>query len=353
MRNVGPAPRQEVISLPLEPDIKGKLFSRGLRTLPDIDFHVPSSLVTEAQINTEEAVEILQVCSSMHQGSWRDVGAVSALDILHSQRGAQRVSTSCYELDRILGGGVMCGEVTEFCGVPGIGKTQLGMQLAVNVQIPTTLGGLRRKPVYIDTEGSFMVERLHDIASASVRGYNHKMRALHIDPSRAQEISVEEILDRIHYFRIHDSAEQVSLVAMLERFLQADPEVGIIIVDSVTFHFRQDFRDLAHRTRVLTKMAQDFMAVAERHSIAVVFMNQVTTKVQEGLESRLIPALGDSWGHAASTRVILYWQDDSRYAHVYKSPCQQAQKAQYLVSTDGVRDIAPRLTEKRARDLIN
>jgi hypothetical protein len=31
----------------------------------------------------------------------------------------------------------------------------------------------------------------------------------------------------------------------------------------------QDFRDLAHRTRVLTQMAQDFMTVSERHSIAV------------------------------------------------------------------------------------
>lgn len=37
--------------------------------------------------------------------------------------------------------GVARGCVTEFCGAPGIGKTQLGMQLVVNVQVPAVLGG--------------------------------------------------------------------------------------------------------------------------------------------------------------------------------------------------------------------
>ena len=32
------------------------------------------------------------------------------------------------------------------------------------------------------------------------------------------------------------------------------PQVRIIVVDSITFHFRQDFQDLAHRTRVLTQV---------------------------------------------------------------------------------------------------
>lgn len=34
-------------------------------------------------------------------------------------------------------------------GVPGVGKTQLGMQIAVNVQIPVAFGGLGGKAVYI------------------------------------------------------------------------------------------------------------------------------------------------------------------------------------------------------------
>ncbi len=42
------------------------------------------------------------------------------------------------------------------------------MQLGVDVQIPDCFGGLDSEAVYIDTEGSFIVERLVDIATATV-----------------------------------------------------------------------------------------------------------------------------------------------------------------------------------------
>jgi RAD51-like protein 2 len=50
---------------------------------------------------------------------------VSALDHLRGTPAA-RISTASAALDRLLGGGVAPGCVTEFCGVPGVGKTQLG-----------------------------------------------------------------------------------------------------------------------------------------------------------------------------------------------------------------------------------
>ena len=99
------------------------------------------------------------------------------------------------------------------------------------------------------------------------------------------------------------------------------------------------------------QMAQDFMSVAEQHSLAVVHINQVTTKIQEGQESKLIPALGDSWGHAASTRVILYWDKDQRFAHVFKSPCMSPSTVPFLICQDGVRGIRPvAVSEKRLRE---
>ena len=41
----------------------------------------------------------------------------------------------------MLDGGIWRGELTEVVGTPGVGKTQLGMQLAIDVQIPVVLGG--------------------------------------------------------------------------------------------------------------------------------------------------------------------------------------------------------------------
>lgn len=43
------------------------------------------------------------------------------------------------------------------------------MQLAVDVQIPECFGGVAGEAVFIDTEGSFMVDRAADIATACVR----------------------------------------------------------------------------------------------------------------------------------------------------------------------------------------
>ena len=87
-------------------------------------------------------------------------GPQSALDLLLSRQRAPRIVTFCSELDRALGGGVSTSAVTEFCGVPGVGKTQMGIQLAVDVQIPVSCGGLGGRAVYIDTEGADWMECL-------------------------------------------------------------------------------------------------------------------------------------------------------------------------------------------------
>jgi len=47
--------------------------------------------------------------------------------------------------------------------------TICSMQLSVDVQIPVCFGGNAGQAVYIDTEGSFVVERLVDIAQAAVK----------------------------------------------------------------------------------------------------------------------------------------------------------------------------------------
>eukprot|EP00043_Microstomoeca_roanoka_P009415 m.89426 g.89426 ORF g.89426 m.89426 type:complete len:96 (-) comp14577_c0_seq5:120-407(-) len=66
----------------------------------------------------------------------------------------------------MLGGGIEPRKLTEFCGAPGAGKTQLAMQLSANCQLPEELGGLAGSVAYIDTEGSFMPERFQTMAVA-------------------------------------------------------------------------------------------------------------------------------------------------------------------------------------------
>ncbi|KAH0482145.1 MAG: uncharacterized protein KVP18_000262 [Porospora cf. gigantea A] len=54
----------------------------------------------------------------------------------------QRIFTFSMDVDSILDGGVPVGAgITEICGLPGTGKSQLCMQLAVTVQVPTGMSG--------------------------------------------------------------------------------------------------------------------------------------------------------------------------------------------------------------------
>ena len=70
-------------------------------------------------------------------------------------------------------------------------------------------------------------------------------------------------------------------------------QVRLLVIDSVTFHFRQDSSDMAQRARVLASLAQSLTRLAAYRCIAIVLMNQVTTKVADGDISQIIPALGE------------------------------------------------------------
>jgi hypothetical protein len=72
--------------------------------------------------------------------------------------------------------------------------------------------------------------------------------------------------------------------------------------------------------------------------LAVVLINQITTKIGEGpgSSSFLAPALGETWAHACTNRAMLYWQDGQRFARLYKSPSLPFNTASYVVTQDGV-----------------
>ncbi len=47
------------------------------------------------------------------------------------------------------------------------------------------------------------------------------------------------------------------------------PLIKLIVIDSISFHFRHDIDDMGLRTRLLNSMAQSLMALAFHHSVAV------------------------------------------------------------------------------------
>ncbi|XP_071944992.1 DNA repair protein RAD51 homolog 3-like [Antedon mediterranea] len=331
-------------SLPLPSIIRQKLFGAGFLTLDDFNGLKPSQLSKELNSSLEEACEVLKAIDDVNlvRNTLKDGtnGCRMALEILQEEQRQQSIITFCEEIDDMLGGGIPLGKTTEICGAPGVGKTQMCMQLAVDVQIPTVFGGIEGEALYIDTEGSFIVERASEIATAVVEhcGRIAASQQNHDQLNAMITFTEDSVLSGIHYSRCQDFVELIAFINTLPKFLSSHPKVRIIIIDSVAFHFRHDIDNLSLRTRLLNGLAQNLIKLAMENTIAVVLTNQMTTKFGgEDGSSRLIPALGESWGHAATIRMILYWQASQRLAMLYKSPSRQEKTVPYQVAKCGIR----------------
>ena len=148
----------------------------------------------------------------------------------------------------------------------------------------------------------------------------------------------------------------------MPQFLEKHPDIRLVVIDSVAFHFRHDYEEFAQRARLLTSYAQSLAILARKYDVAVVLMNQVkrfslkcallslinacwrqvTTKMDDksdgSRDATLVPALGNSWAHACTTRCMLYWDCGTRVARLIKSPNRPDIAVQYSIAADGVRD---------------
>eukprot|EP01036_Dinobryon_divergens_P031426 gene31426-40820_t len=381
---------RSVQSLPISQSLLDKLESHGFRYVSDLKDVKPFDLVSELGVSPSIAMSILETAKqsllSTTSTSAENIVVddfaskpvinsvkITAKDLLTKYTTKNRpIITFCKSLDAILGGGVQIGQITEFCGVPGIGKTQLAIQLALNAQIAEVFGGNAGEAVYIDTEGSFMPERAAEMATELS---SHLRKIAKISESRkienfasqkvaAESLTMERFLEGINVFRCHDQIELLATINHLFAYLKLKPQVRIVIIDSIAFHFRQDVADAAARGRVLGSMAQTLHQLAYDYDIAVVVINHVTTKFDKPSTSsesagdsgnavlrRLAPALGDLWSHSVTSRVMMYWhsavtsdgdpqtQTQQRRASLVKSPMMPPAHALFRVFEKGIRDV--------------
>eukprot|EP00750_Incisomonas_marina_P016963 INCI19695.1.p1 GENE.INCI19695.1~~INCI19695.1.p1 ORF type:complete len:473 (-),score=66.33 INCI19695.1:406-1824(-) len=409
-------------SLPIPPKYRSKLDDGGYKTVRDISDVRPLELARDLEISPQEGLDLWRLAvgtgasplvstaaastpsKAVSSGSFSKVLAMqqktihkktsrshTALDMFAKGRSSRGVVSFCRSLDKLVGGGhgFPCGEITEICGQPGIGKTQLAIQVAVDALIPRAFGGVGGSAVYIDTEGSFVVERVRQMAKALVADLHRKLgncrssvgsgggaspdgsqgRSTDSSSSPASSASpaakstkgayeeraaalhsltVDHILRNIHYFRVYNHSEQLGLINCLDKFLVAHPSVKVVVVDSISAHFRRRFDDMALRTRLLAGMGQKLHLCANHHAVAIVLTNQVTTKVLRGGGSTLVPALGTSWGHTCTNRLLLQWAGHHhgsyenagvRVARLTKSATRRPGEALFRVVAAGVRDI--------------
>ncbi|GIX65245.1 DNA repair protein XRCC3 homolog [Babesia caballi] len=76
---------------------------------------------------------------------------------------SNRVEFGVPTIDKVFGGGIFCGKVTEVYGAAGSGKTQLALTLVAQELITTHLEGIDGVLIYLHTTGTFPIARLCEI----------------------------------------------------------------------------------------------------------------------------------------------------------------------------------------------
>lgn len=373
---------RQITSLPLPPSMISKLIDHGFNNLIDLVCLQPFDLAQELNISNEDAFMILKVSCNEIQTNRDDeycghplkenieqqsytflslfTKITTAKDVYNqNEKELRPIVTWCKNIDKMLGGGIMIGQLTEICGVPGIGKTQMATQLALNVQIPLDFGGVGGDALYIDCEGSFSAKRAATMAS-NICGHLKKVSmASIVDAKRkgtinnnnklnekmdiAKSMTMESLLSGIKYRRVHDQTELLANINHLTHYLSERPKIKLIIIDSIAFFFRQSLDNIPMRTRLLSSVAQILQKVAHEHKVAVLVINHMTTRIDKNTvtdnNTRVLPALGEQWSHWITTRILMFWDYNHRCAKLVKSQSRAEKSATFQVSDIGVRDI--------------
>lgn len=196
-------------------DLK-KLAEAGFTTVESIAFSTKKNLVDVKSISDAKADKIIA-----QAGQLVPMGFCTASDYHNQRQDIVFLSTGASELDKLLGGGIETGSVTEMFGEFRTGKTQLCHTLAVTCQMPIDRGGAEGKFLWIDTEGTFRPERIVPIAERF-------------------GLDASEVMYNIAYARAYNTDHQTQLLVTASAMM-SESRYALLIVDSATNLYRTDY----------------------------------------------------------------------------------------------------------------
>lgn len=155
--------------------------------------------------------------------------------------------TGSQVFDELLQGGYEKGIITTIYGPAASGKSNLALLAVASAQ---------NKIIFVDTEGSFSVDRLEQLAP-----------------------DVQDLLDRVILLQATTFEQQTNILTRLPEMIQED--VDLVIVDSIASQYRAAIargeenlnNQLSHQINALYRVAAD-------NNIAVVMTSQVYANME-------------------------------------------------------------------------
>jgi len=164
-----------------------------------------------------------------------------------------KIPTGSKILDKMLEGGYEKDVITTIYGPAGSGKTILAMLCCLN------MARSGKKVIYIDTENSFSVERLKQVAK-----------------------DYKKVLDNIVFLKPVSFNEQKKSFEKLRKIV--NDKIGLIIVDTIAMLYRIEAgqsEDIYEVNSALGKQISYLAEISRSKNIPVLLTNQVYSNFEE------------------------------------------------------------------------
>ncbi|KAJ8937300.1 hypothetical protein NQ314_011939 [Rhamnusium bicolor] len=282
-------------------DVK-KLEEAGYHTIESVAFAPKKYLMSIKGISETKAEKILTEAAKLVP-----MGFTTATEFHQKRSEIIQLTTGSKELDRLLGGGIETGSITEIFGEFRTGKTQICHTLAVTCQ------------------GTFRPERLLAVAER-------------------YQMNGQDVLDNVAYARAYNTDHQTQLLIQSSAMM-AESRYALLVVDSAMALYRTDYSgrgELAPRQMHLARFMRMLLRLADEFGVAVVITNQVVAQVDGAAMFNADPKKpigGNIMAHASTTRLYLRkGRGETRMCKIYDSPCLPESEAMFAINPDGIGD---------------
>lgn len=293
-----------------------KLNDSGFNDLMSIAVASPARLLDAAGITESAARKMINFARNS-----MDMGFSTGQDLLDKRDKVIKIKTECEELDNLMGGGFETGAITECFGQYGSAKTQIAHWLAVQVQKQYEDAVV----IYIDTENTFRPERIIQFCEGA-------------------GLDQTKVLKNIKVARAYNSDHQMLLAEKADELITKENlNVKLVIVDSLTSHFRAEFvgrGTLADRQQKLNKHMHTLSKLADSYNLCVYVTNQVMSKPDQFFGDPTEAIGGHIVAHNSTFRIYLRkGKKGSRVAKLVDSPNLPEAEAAFMVESTKISDV--------------
>nr|MBI5455387.1 DNA repair protein RadA [Candidatus Levybacteria bacterium] len=186
-----------------------------------------------------------------------EIKPVKLSEIIHDEK--KRFSTGFSEMDSVLGGGIVPGSVILLAGDPGIGKSTLLLQTALNIS------GDSRKSSIVNHQSVLYI-------SGEESEQQIKLRAVRLLPAmlrKAMQAGTKDLKnDNLFLISLTNTDEIVNLIA--------ETKPGVVIIDSIQTMESENLTGLSGSVGQIRYGAGQFIKAAKTLNIPVILVGHVT-----------------------------------------------------------------------------